>query len=88
MSLLPPLRAQRRDPHMVTLVIAPASMSRDSLSITVHQNQDAAGHYLMPTITFSKAIPQTTEDVVLMKSIAEGLLWACLEAIEMINYVE
>lgn len=85
--MIPPVRYHRTNPHHITIVVQPASVTRGALHITVHQNQDAAGNWLMPTITFNQAIPQTSEDVIFMKSIAEGLLVACLEAIAMMEYV-
>ena len=87
MALIPPVRYHRNDPHHIAIVVSPASVTRESLHITVHQQQDAAGNWLMPTITFNQAIPQTSEDVIFMKSIAEGLLVACLEAIAMMEFV-
>lgn len=88
MAFVPPVRYHRRDPHKVVIAITPASVTREALLITVHQTQDEAGKWLMPAITFNRAIPQTSEDVILMKSIAEGLLVACLECIAMMEYVE
>lgn len=82
-----PVRYQRRDPHKVLIVISPASMSKPPLVITVHQQQDAMGNWMLPTITFSHAVPQTSEDVMMMKSIAEGLLVACLESISMMDFI-
>jgi hypothetical protein len=83
----PPIRYQRHDPHKVTIIVRPASPSQAALTITVHQVQDAAGNWLMPTITMSRAVPQTTEDVMFMKNVAESLLVACLEGLTMMEFV-
>lgn len=79
---------RRHDPHYVSIVIRPASRTRGALSITVHQDKDAAGNWLIPTITFSEAIPQTTEDVIFMQTIAAGLMIACLEFLDMMEFIE
>lgn len=88
MAFIPPVRYHRRDPHKVVIAVTPASLTQEALLITVYQPKDEAGRWLMPIITFNRAIPQTSEDVILMKSIAEGLLVACLECIAMMDYVE
>lgn len=83
----PFVRYHRRDPHKVVIVVAPASMTKEAITITVHQSCDAMGNWLMPIITFNRAVPETSEDVMFMKSIAEGLLVACLECIQMMDYI-
>lgn len=85
---LPRVHYERRDPHRVTIVVRPASATRRAITITVHQTQDVLGNWLIPTITFSEAVPQSSEDVMFLKSIAEGLMVACLEFLAMMDYVK
>ena len=85
--MFPPVRYHRNDPHSVSIVVSPASLTKPPIHITVHQQADAAGNWLLPTITISQSIPQTTEDVMFMKSISEALLVACLEFIHMMEYM-
>jgi hypothetical protein len=84
---LPPIRYERHDPHKTTIMVRPASPSRAAITITVHQIQDALGNWLMPTITMSHSIPQTTEDIVFMNSIAKALLVACIDCEAMLEFV-
>jgi len=81
------LRRKRHDPHKVTITVQPASITHRAITITVHQVQDAAGNWLLPTMTISEAVPQTSEDVLFMRSIAEGLNLACLEFLDMMEFI-
>jgi hypothetical protein len=84
---MPIKRRRHTDPHKVTITVQPASPSRHAINITVHQEQDPAGNWLLPTITISQAIPQTSEDVVFMQSLSDALRIACLEFIDMMDYI-
>lgn len=81
------LYRHRNDPHHISITVRPASPSRSAINITVHQAQDAAGNWMLPTITISEAVPQTSEDVVFMRTVAEGLLIACLEFMDMMDFI-
>lgn len=85
--MTPPVRYHRNDPHYVCIVVRPASVSKPAIHISVKQEADAAGNWMLPTLTISESIPQTTEDVMFMKSISEALLVACLEFIRMMEFM-
>lgn len=82
------LLRHRHDPHYISITVRPASPSRRAINISVKQLQDAAGNWMLPTITISEAVPQTSEDVVFMRTIAEALLIACLEFMDMMDFIE
>jgi len=82
------LYRHKHDPHYISITIRPSSPTRKAINISVKQIRDAAGGWMLPTITISEAIPQTSEDVVFMRTVAEGLLIACLEFIDMLDYIE
>jgi hypothetical protein len=81
------LRRYRHNEHYVAFTVRPASPSRRALTITVTQMQDDAGHWLLPTITISESIPQITEDVTFMRTVAEALAMACLEFMDMMDNI-
>jgi hypothetical protein len=81
------IRRHHKDEHHVSIIIRPASLSHEDVQITIHQERDPAGNWLIPTITINTCIPQTSEDVIFMKNIAEGLYLACFEFLEMMDYV-